>query len=275
MTSPRIRKFFAKASMQAQSARYQLKIALALITVVPLLSFAVVVLGTGWLDDQAAFYVQLCVIVLALLLGCLGYAILQTYPANIERMVDYLHRIAQGELPDEVHFSDDERDIVAIEGYLNAILASMRIHIHELEQQLTLSQDLHATIEEQSGELIAAERQRVMIESLGAACHHIGQPAAVLRMYLTMLKETDDVTQVQAHVESCLAPIEAISDVLDQLRRVTEYRTVPYVIHSGSSPSGQRAPGEDIVDISPAPQLLDHPAGATDQLADGATGAVG
>jgi signal transduction histidine kinase len=251
MPQSRMSLFLEKASLQAQSARYQVKIALALITVLPLLSFAVVVMATGWQDHQMAFRVQASVISMALLLGCFGYAILRTYPANIERMLDYLHRIAEGELPDHVHFSDTERDIVAIEGYLNAILASMRSRIDELEGQLELSRRLHTTIQAQSDELIAAERQRVMIESLGAACHHIGQPATVLRMYLTMLKETEDMDAFRGNVDTCLDSIESISDILEQLRRVTEYRTVPYVTHRVAEPSGVRSPGEDIVDISP------------------------
>ena len=250
MPLSRISRFFAKTSIQAQSARYQLKIALALTTILPLLSFAVVVMATGWMGPEQAFRVQVVVIAMALLLGLFGYAILRTYPANIERMVGYLESIAQGELPDYVQFSDDERDIVAIEGYLNAILDSMRSRIHALEAQLVYSEKLQTTVQEQSDELIAAERQRVMVESLGAACHHIGQPAAVLRMYLTMLKETDDLAGFKARVDTCLESIEAISDVLDRLRRVTQYRTVPYVTHRPEAAEGATH-GDTIVHVPP------------------------
>ncbi len=40
--------------------------------------------------------------------------------------------------------------------------------------------DMKRTIEAQREEILAAERQRVMIQSLGAACHHLGQPATVV-----------------------------------------------------------------------------------------------
>jgi hypothetical protein len=86
------------------------------------------------------------------------------------------------------------------------------------------------TIEKQSAEIMAAERQRVMLESLGAACHHIGQPTTVLSLYLTRLRDQPGERMEAQNLNACLNAVESISEILRKLMRVSEYRTVPYAI---------------------------------------------
>jgi PAS domain S-box-containing protein len=92
-----------------------------------------------------------------------------------------------------------------------------------------------------------AEKQRVMLESLGAACHHLGQPATVLSANLAIIKqriETPDQLVndlVSSSIESC----ERLADILYQLNTVNEYRTTNYL----GDLSGEEAGGDRILDI--------------------------
>ncbi len=77
-----------------------------------------------------------------------------------------------------------------------------------------------------------AERQRVMVESLGAACHHLGQPATVLMMSLDAMRRIDDKDPnlTRELVDAGLEAAESLRHMLHELNDMTEYRTVPYVI---------------------------------------------
>jgi len=60
-------------------------------------------------------------------------------------------------------------------------------------------QRLRNAVERQREELIEAERQRVMFESIGAACHHLGQPVTVLSTYLQLMQRKEkDPSQRQS-----------------------------------------------------------------------------
>lgn len=102
-------------------------------------------------------------------------------------------------------------------------------------------------IREQSRRLLEAERQRVMIESLGAACHHLGQPATVITMYLSMLNKQETSHEKQKLIEDCMRAADDIAGVLDQLQRFSEYRTEPYVT---PEPGNEGLPGNNIIKLS-------------------------
>ncbi len=89
------------------------------------------------------------------------------------------------------------------------------------------------------GAVRQAERQRVMLESLGAACHHLGQPATVLLANLgimeSMLKEDDQA--LKELLSSCVESAEALSEILHKLNRVNEYRTTQYLEDEGGEES--------------------------------------
>jgi len=90
-----------------------------------------------------------------------------------------------------------------------------------------------------------AERQRVMLESLGAACHHLGQPATVIRTYLELMQHCEQSEEMQHMVTSCLESADAIADVLHRLQRLSQYRTVPYLTDT----AGASQPKTNIIDI--------------------------
>jgi response regulator RpfG family c-di-GMP phosphodiesterase len=100
------------------------------------------------------------------------------------------------------------------------------IEMDVLRARIQVCLDTKAGIDD----LIDAERQRVMLESLGSACHHIGQPMTpVLTTLDSMLRGK------QANCERCRQQLrdvrgwaEQVADVLHQLQNVLTYRTVPY-----------------------------------------------
>ena len=101
-----------------------------------------------------------------------------------------------------------------------------------LTQAITSALDrrrMRQQLDQQASDLIEAERQRVMLESLGAACHHMGQPATIMMAYLEMLREGETDPERRSMFEQCIQSARRMADILHQLQTVTEYRTVPYV----------------------------------------------
>ena len=87
--------------------------------------------------------------------------------------------------------------------------------------------------------LMEAERQRVMLESLGAACHHLGQPATVLLANLGILQKRWNVQDetLQELVKSSIEAAELLGEILHKLNTVNEYRTTQYLERSDGSDS--------------------------------------
>lgn len=76
-----------------------------------------------------------------------------------------------------------------------------------------------------------AEQQRVMLESLGTACHHLGQPATVMIANLELLNR--EIKGASAHVQELvtngLKAGEKLSEILARLRDIREYRPTSYL----------------------------------------------
>ncbi len=90
-----------------------------------------------------------------------------------------------------------------------------------------------------------AERQRVMLETLGAACHHLGQPATVLMANLGLMRHKigSEDPLLSELIDSSLIAIRRLGDTLHKLNCVNEYRTTSYM-------------GDDD-DTSPRSRILD------------------
>ena len=77
-----------------------------------------------------------------------------------------------------------------------------------------------------------AERHHVMLESLGAACHHLGQPATVLLGNLELMQNrmalSEDNDMMKQLVDSSLDAMGRLKEVLDRLNSVHEYKTTTY-----------------------------------------------
>lgn len=89
------------------------------------------------------------------------------------------------------------------------------------------------------------ERDRVMMESIGAVCHHLGQPATVLLSSLEMLtrERTPDAETRAELLKMSLEAAEALRTTLQELNEVRHYDAEPY-------PAGQSA---RIVSVQPPP----------------------
>ena len=90
-------------------------------------------------------------------------------------------------------------------------------------------------IEEQKQLLMENERCRVMVQTLGAACHHLGQPVTVLHACLVMVKRTEDVSEKgQKLINDAFMAIESIYDIIWRLRHVSRFETESYLSFKSS-----------------------------------------
>jgi PAS domain S-box-containing protein len=82
------------------------------------------------------------------------------------------------------------------------------------------------------------ERDRVMAQSLGAVCHHLGQPTTVLLSSIEMLQlaNNKDPELVQSLLEMSMSAAEEIRLILRKLNELDVYKAVPYLA-SDTDPS--------------------------------------
>jgi methyl-accepting chemotaxis protein len=202
-----------RMSLASQGSRAQFGVAIALISVIPLLTLSYMLQSRS---SGASLSVGMTWTVGAVLTCSviLGYALLVKYPRTVIRLRKHMEKIARGELPDSIDLLNGESDVSAIEEYFNLIIARMKKRI--------------ATIEEQGKQLVEVERQRVMTESLCTACHCLGQPATTIECYLELLK-TESLSSVGGeHLAHCIDESGKMREILVELQSITEYRTEPY-----------------------------------------------
>jgi signal transduction histidine kinase len=231
------RKLSRRFSLVTRGTRIQFVTAFAMTAVIPLLILALLFLGD---DTTALFRLPRRTLVAAMVvIMALGHALMFRYPLTIMQIRRYLNNLMRGDMPDHVNFMKDESDIRAIEEGFNLLLTRLR-------DQLDAAQREKRYLEQ----LVEAERHRVMIESLGAACHHLGQPATVILTYLELMKRRRPENNNDEMLENCIHAARAIADVLDTLQRFSKYRTEPYLPSDGERPD---APAFDHIVRVPAP----------------------
>ena len=76
-----------------------------------------------------------------------------------------------------------------------------------------------------------SERQQVMLESLGAACHHLAQPATVLMANLGIIKTRLNTSDqlVTDLIDNSFEAVTRLGEILHKLNEVNEYRTTRYI----------------------------------------------
>jgi len=81
------------------------------------------------------------------------------------------------------------------------------------------------------------ERQNVMMQSLGAACHHLGQPATVLLASLELMMRVKDTDKAMGEelLASSIEAAETLRKMLHNLNDITEYKTTSYIEGQDSS----------------------------------------
>jgi signal transduction histidine kinase len=152
---------------------------------------------------------------LSIVLAFLGWRLLIKYPVNIIRLRLYLDALAQGKIPHPINIDKNETDLTAIEQDMSQIVLQTEERIRTLEKQTQI--------------LLQTERQRVVLESLGAACHHLGQPTTVLVTALKMMNQPDLSPPMREMVASCSKATQEITEILHKLQMISEYKTEPYL----------------------------------------------
>ncbi len=112
---------------------------------------------------------------------------------------------------------------------LNTLNKKLRLANTDLEEINRLLERSKKEVVEQSRKLVDAERQRVMIESIGTACHHLGQPFTSITMSLEILRGEAQSPENLQIIEIALNEAEAAKKIFDRLQSASEYRTEPYV----------------------------------------------
>jgi hypothetical protein len=81
-----------------------------------------------------------------------------------------------------------------------------------------------------------------MLESLGAACHHLGQPATVLLANMSMIQHKlgNNDSSLNEIVQTSLRAAENLGDILHKLNAVNEYKTTKYIEAPDGSDDGER-----------------------------------
>ena len=86
----------------------------------------------------------------------------------------------------------------------------------------------------------SVERNRVMMESLGSVCHHLGQPSTVLLNSMELLLRLPDSERQQRQelLELSLSAAESLGQLLRELNDLRTYRSEPYLAQS--QPAGDQ-----------------------------------
>jgi DNA-binding NtrC family response regulator len=106
---------------------------------------------------------------------------------------------------------------------------------------------MRETLERQRAELLEAERQKAMIQSLGAACHHLGQPATTLQCCLDLLQRLNLASDAKTLVDQGNVAMKEMSETLHDLQRVCVFSTTTYRARSTNEPE---RPDENILKIA-------------------------
>jgi len=223
--------------LRHQNVDRQAKIAVVLMALIPALACfyiggMVSHHGNDPLPPSALFVILFCTALAAVS----GYLILCKYAKNIGKLRQYVSEIATGTLPCNVkleHTSSSD-DLRCIEESLNVILKETEKRVNLIEEKLQVELGLRRALEQQQLVVLKAERHRVMLQSIGAACHHLGQPATALRMRLFLMKERATSVAEIEDINQSIIDIEAIESILKKLREVNEYRTERYLCESES-----------------------------------------
>ena len=165
-----------------------------------------------------------------LLVVMLGYSLLLKYPVSIVRLRSYLSSLVEGKIPALVCLSKDEDDLAAVQGYLEGIVKMAEDRIRMLKSQYENK--------------LAAERQRVMVESIGAMCHHLGQPATVISMCVYRLRHNPSPGEVPMLLSECETALNDMSETLDKLRGLECYGSESY-LHLSAEQAGTAPEKED------------------------------
>ena len=121
-----------RSSLVSSGARVQFAVGVALISIIPLLTFWYLNVTSGYQDGYP--YMALVVVIpVVVAAGLGGYVILRKYPLNIVRLRGYLEDMIRGEMPDHIKLVKHEDDIAAVEKCLNLIVEQLKERLEILK----------------------------------------------------------------------------------------------------------------------------------------------
>ena len=99
--------------------------------------------------------------------------------------------------------------------------------------------EANKNLKEQQNALIRAEQERVMLESIGAALHHITQPLTSMMIAIETLMRSDELSELKKNELIGLYRKNAnkINSIMDKFLTLKQYQTIEY------------ATGKSIIDI--------------------------
>jgi signal transduction histidine kinase len=206
-------KLISRLSIASQGAKSQVEIAIVLVSILPLLAMFYLIFS-NLSGQKTPIPLVLAIAVILLFMMTLGYVLLIRYPRSVSKLRKKLENLTDGKITNSVQISDHEEEILVLEKYFNTLISEMKERME--------------TIEQQKRDLIDAERQRVMTESLCTACHHLGQPAMVLSNYLQLMEKEDLSDAAKANLSGCMNASKEMNSIIKDLQNVTAYRTEPY-----------------------------------------------
>jgi signal transduction histidine kinase len=186
----------------------------------------------GALRDQPVGIRTLAVMLpsIVALIG-VGVMLLLRHTLEMTRLRQQLEALARGRMP-EGRPGGDSEDFVAVTRNLSAVIKQTDARIRGIESS--------------SRSQLRAEQQRVMMETVGAACHHLGQPLTVMAAYLDLMGKRETDPEVGRMIAECQAAAVEASAILRRLHAVTQYRTEPYL---PAKDSGEGRPDARILKI--------------------------
>jgi len=202
-----------KRSLFSLGTRQQFVVAVALMSVIPLLAFAYV-LGNAIMNRSLDLETIFLLLPAIVTLMALGVMLLARHILEVGRLRQYLDEISRGGAP-LANADHSSEDFAAIQRSLGAVIKQGTEKVK--------------VIEAQSKALVQAEQQRVMAETVGAACHHLGQPATIIRGYLDLMKRAEVSPEMRSMIQECQAATEEVATVLQRLKGVGQYQTEPYL----------------------------------------------
>lgn len=201
------------ASLVARNTRHQFAVAVALMSAIPILAFSYI-LADAIGNDSFSYRTLVLMSPSVVALVSMGVVLLLRHTMEVTRLRQYLEVMARGGVP-QVSLGAGSEDFAAIEQHLGAM-------IKQTDERIRI-------IESQSKALVQAEQQRVMVETVGAACHHLGQPATVIAVYLDLMRRKESSPEIRSMIEECQSAASDVSSILHRLQGVTQYQTEPYL----------------------------------------------
>jgi signal transduction histidine kinase len=112
--------------LASRGSRQDFAVGLALLFAIPMLAVGFLTLSQFVMDERAAMYASLVVLVAVPVFAGLGYAALRKYPANVSKLRSYLQTEVAADLPEALPVIAAEDDLRAIQDSLHILLNGLR-----------------------------------------------------------------------------------------------------------------------------------------------------